>query len=317
MALRVGYLFRQRMPAALEVSELIEDMRQRLKPLKSRLFPQQVLLELGDTALLGQSLLNGKPGPVCIDVPLPSLTCKRGQPIEIEPLADLIGDLLVRDGLIDAFVMAALPPVAVQWRVIDWGGEEPPEDGLAELRRRNPDLGLAYPLAEAALDLQPLAGAPGKALLAATPQAVVEGWIKVFHQAGTNLDRLASPQTCRLAALQGHLAEVPAGSLVLLVTARAEERQLEAIRDGVPLFEWPMPLESGAMAAEAKRCLAFLQREFQGLGPVKLLVQSEGEGEGDTIESLEAVLGLPAQRLHCAPFASLVLQGLAIPELTP
>lgn len=297
----------------MQVSELIEDLRERLRPLKSSLFPQQVLLELTDTSLLGQSLLNGQPGPICIDVPLPSLTCRQGQPVEIDPLADLIGDLLVRDGLIDAYVMAALPESAVQWRVIDWAGSSAPEDAIAELRQLNPDLGLSYPLTEAAIDLQPLSGAPGKHLLATTPRVVVEGWIQVFHQAGTNLDRLACPQTCRLAALQGHLAEIPTGTLLLVLTTQSESRRLEAVREGVPLFQWPLPQEAEATVAEVKRCLAFLRRNFREVRQVHLLLDGEWEEQTE----LESLLGAPAHQLNCAPFASLVLQGLAIPELMP
>jgi Tfp pilus assembly PilM family ATPase len=297
----------------LQVSELLEDLRERLRPLKTRLFPQQVLLQLSDEAVVGQPLLNGQPGPIFIDVPLPALTIKRGLPIEIEPLADLIGDLLVRDGLINAYVLASLPQVAVEWRVIDWAGRSVPEDGLAELRRLNPELGLAYPLEEASLDLRPLAGAPGKQLLACTRREVVEGWIQVFHQAGTNLDRLACPQTCRLAALQGPLEGIPAGTLVLLVTASPQGGQLMAIRDGVPLFEWPLPAEEGAKVAEVQRCLAFLRREFADARRVRLLL----DGELAEQEALEAALDLQGQRVDCAPFGSLVMQGLAIPEITP
>lgn len=295
----------------MEVSELIEDWRERLRPLKTRMFPQQVLVELSDAAVVGQPLLNGRPGPVSIDVPLPSLTCKEGMPIEIEPLADLIGDLLVRDGLIDAYVLASLPQVAVDWRVIDWASKPMPADGASALRKLNPDLGLPYALADAVIDVRPLADAPGKLLLATARREVVEGWIAVFHQAGTNLDRLACPQTCRLAALQGSLAAIPAGTLVVLLTAREGGGQLMAIRDGVPLFEWPLPAEGAAKVAEVKRCVAFLQREF-GAGLVQLLT----EGELEEPEALEAALALPLQPISCAPFGSLVMQGLAIPEQT-
>jgi hypothetical protein len=297
----------------LQVSELIEDLRERLKPLKSRMFPQQVLLQLSDTALLGQPLLNGLPGSASIDVPLPSLTIKAGMPIEIEPLADLIGDLLVREDLIDAYVMAALPQVAVDWRVIDWAAQSAPEEAAAELRRLNPDLGLPYSLEDAAMDLRPLAGAPGKQLLATTRREVVEGWIAVFHQAGTNLDRLACPQTCRLAGLQGELDAIPPGTLVLLLTVQPESGQMMAIRDGVPLFEWPLPAVASAKVATVERCLSFLRREYPGVRQVRLLL----EGEQDELEILEDALDLPIQQIQCAPYASLVMQGLAIPELRP
>jgi hypothetical protein len=294
----------------LEVSELIDDLRERLRPFRARMFPRQLLLELTDTRVVGQPLINGRPQPVCIDVTLPSLTLRDGLPIEIEPLADLVGDLLVRDGLIDAYVMAALPDVAVDWRVINWADKRGPEDGEAELRRLEPDLGLAYPLSEAALDVRPLPGAPGQALLAVTTKEVVNGWIEVFHQAGTNLDRLACPQSCRLAALGGELLSIPPHTLVVAVSVNEEGGHLQAIRDGVPLFAWPLPASDTAQVSEARRCLDFLQEEFPGERPPRLLL--EGPLERQTL--LETTLDLPSQRIDCAPYGSLVLRGLAIPD---
>jgi hypothetical protein len=297
----------------LEVSELLDDLKERLKPFKTRMFPQQVLLELSETGLVGQGYSNGRVAPVLINVPLPSLTIKEGVPIEVEPLADLIGDLLVRDGLIDAYVMASLPQAAVEWRVIDWGEREVPADGVAALRELAPDLGLPYGLKEAAMDLRPLASGGGKQLLATTRREVVEGWIKVFHQAGTNLDRLACPQTCRLSALEGLLEEMEAGALVVLLTMTEGRAQLMAIRDGVPLFEWPLPGKAGAQVEEVKRCVAFLRREFGQEGRLELLLEGEMEG----LEELEMALGVSVQRIQSAPYGSLVLQGLAIPEMGP
>lgn len=297
----------------MEVSELLDDLKERLRPFKTRMFPQQVLLELSEAGLVGQALYNNRVAPVSINVPLPSLTIKDGMPIEVEPLADLIGDLLVRDGLIDAYVMAALPQAAVDWRVIDWGDREVPDNGVEALRELAPDLGLPYGLEEATMDLRPLVGAGSKQLLATTRREVVEGWIKVFHQAGTNLDRLACPQTCRLSALEGLLEEMEAGALVVLLTITEGRAQLMAIRDGVPLFEWPLPGKAGAQVEEVKRCVAFLRREFGQEGRLELLLEGEMEG----LEELEMALGVAVQRIQSAPYGSLVLQGLAIPEMAP
>lgn len=298
---------------ALDVSELLDDLKERIRPFKTRMFPQQVLLELSETALVGQGYSNGRVAPISINVPLPSLTIKEGVPIEVEPLADLIGDLLVRDGLIDAYVMASLPQAAVDWRVIDWGEREVPDDGVAELRELALDLGLPYGLEEAAMDLRPLVGGNGKQLLATTRLEVVENWIKVFHQAGTNLDRLACPQTCRLSALEGLLEELEAGALVVLLTVKEGGAQLLAIRDGVPLFEWPLPAKAGAQVGEVKRCVAFLRREFGKEGRLELLLEGEMEG----LEQLEEALGVEVRRMHTEPYGSLVMQGLAIPEPAP
>jgi hypothetical protein len=293
---------------------LLDDLRGRLRPLKSWIFPYQVLLELSETSLVGQPVFNGRPGPVCLDVPLPSLTIKEGMPVEIEPLADLIGELLVREDLIDAYVMAALPREAAHWRVLDWTTPlAPGDEALAALREREPNLGLPFALADAELDVQALPLAPGQLLLAATRRQVVEGWITVFHAAGLNLDRLAPPQCCRLAGLHAELAAMPAGTLVLLVSPDGRQGAvLVAIQNGVPLFERQLPSDPAALGAEAARCLAFLRREFAVEEGGRLLLDP-GLTE-DQQADLEDGLGLLAEPIPCAPYGSLVLKGLAIPE---
>lgn len=294
----------------MEVSELIDDLRERLQPFRTRLFPKQVLLEITDQWLQLQPVVNGQPREGVIHVPLPEFTIQQGKPMQVEALGDLIGDVLLRDGLMEACVMASLPQEAVEWRVIHWASSKVPENGLEALRRENPELGLPYSLEEATMDLRPLEGEPGKQLMASARREVVEGWIKVFDQAGTTLDRLACPRACRLAALQGQLEGIRAGTLVVLLSRRVGGSQLVAIRDGVPLFEWPLPNQGSALVAEVRRCVAFLQREFGDGGELRLLLDGELEVRGE----LEATLGVGGQQLDCSPYGSLVLQGLAIPE---
>ncbi|MFM7170688.1 MAG: hypothetical protein ACKOYH_07555, partial [Cyanobium sp.] len=86
----------------MEVSELMEDLRERLRPFRTRLFPKQVLFEITDYLLLVQPVVNGQPGKNLINVPLPEFTIKQGKPIQVEALGDLIGDVLLRDGLMEA-----------------------------------------------------------------------------------------------------------------------------------------------------------------------------------------------------------------------
>lgn len=295
----------------MEVAELIEDLNERVRTFRSRLFPRQVLLELDDTRMVGQHLVHGQPGALCVDLPLPALTCKGGLPIEIEALSDLIGELMLRENLNNAHVQASLPQEAVQWRVIDWQAAPPPDEAVVTLRELDPDLGLPYPLSEATIDLQPLPSAPGKLLLAATAREVVDAWIQVFDQAGLNLDRLASPQSCRLAALREELAEISPDLLVLLLCPEGTlGRPFMAIRAGVPLFERTLVEKGERLIPEILRCTTFLRREFADTGGVRLLL----EGPLEEQEALEACLGLPAERLTVMPYASLVMKGLAIPE---
>jgi hypothetical protein len=298
----------------LEVAELTADLNERLRTFRSRLFPRQVLLELHDTRMIGQHLLNGQPGALCVDLPLPALTCKAGLPTEIEALADLIGELMLRENLNNAHVQASLPEEAVQWRVIDWQAAPPPDEAVTALRELDPDLGLPYPLSEATIDLQPLPSAPGKLLLAATAREVVDAWIEVFDQAGLSLDRLASPQSCRLAALQEELSEISPDSLVLLLCPEGTlGRPFMAIRAGVPLFERTLVEKGERFVPEITRCIAFLRREFADTDGIRLLL----EGPLEEQQALEASLGLPAERLTVMPYASLVMKGLAMPEPAP
>lgn len=298
----------------MEVADLIEDLKGRLRTLQGRIFPQQVLVELHDTRMIGQALVQGQPGPLCVDLPLPAKVCKAGLPIEIDALADLIGELMLRENLIDAHVQASLPQEAVQWHVIDWSNPPAPEEAVAALRLLDPDLGLPYPLSEAVIDLQPLPDAPGKLLMAATTREVVDAWIEVFDQAGLRLDRLASPQSCRLAALRDQLATIPADTLVVLISPEGTRGMpFMAIRDGIPLFERILVEKGHRLIPEIQRSIAFLRREFADVRDLRLLLEGPLELQG----VLEATLGLPAEQLVVLPYGSLVLRGLAIPELTP
>ncbi|MFN9644331.1 MAG: hypothetical protein ACK6BG_04245 [Cyanobacteriota bacterium] len=295
----------------MDVAELIDGLKGRARTWQSRLFPQQVLLELHDIRMVGQPLIKGQPGGLCVDLPLPAKTCKAGLPIEVEALSDLIGELMLRENLMEARVMASLPQEAVHWRVVDWPNAPDPEEAVPALRALDPDLGFPMPLSEATIDLQPFPEAPGKLLLAATAREVVDGWIDVFDQAGLNLDRLAAPQSCRLAALRPQLADIPPDKLVLLISPEGTRgRPLLAIHDGLPLFERVLVEKGERLIPEVERCLTFLRKEFPDAGELRLLLEEPIEEQ----EALEDVLGQPARELDVLPFASLVLAGLAIPE---
>jgi Tfp pilus assembly PilM family ATPase len=306
-------------------SGLLDDLRMRLRPLQARMFPQQVLLELRDDALLGQVLRNDRAQPLSIEAPLPAYTCRNGMPLEKEPLGDLIGDLLVRDGLLDAYVMAALPMAATEWRWIVWPFSDMPEDPAEALRQIDPPLHLTTPLDEAFIDLRPLPGQPAQMLLAVAPRGLVNAWIEVFDLAGAQLDRLAPAQSCQLQALQPLLQEAPEDQLIvvldpqpagpqLLLDPQPTGPRLLLVRAGLPVFERRLPAAMEPMVAELERCLAFYRRQDPQVHRTRLLLTAPFEDP----EPLEQALGVEAMTVGPEePFASLVLQGLAAREETP
>jgi hypothetical protein len=296
----------------VNLETLREDLLERLRPLRTSLFPRQVLLEIHDQSLIGQELRNGRhPGPVSIDVPLPALTCRDGRPLEKEPLGDLIGDLLVREDLINAYVMASLPLNAAQCRVVEWSSGEPPDDPEQALRTLDPPLDLPFPLEEAVLDLQPLPGRPRRMLLTAAPRSLVSDWIDVFNLAGVSLDRLAPAQTCQFAALSGLLAAAPSGQLIALVDAGNEERHLFLCRNGVPVFQRQLPQDDSQLVVEVERSIAYVRRQDSGVATLRVLLARPFPAR----DELGRALGVEVEPLEPEPFGSLVLQGLAIPEV--
>lgn len=294
-------------------SGLIDELRGRLDPIRAQLSPFLVLLELDEESLRGQVLRHGKPEPVSLDVPLPPLTCRKGMPLEKEPLGDLIGDLLVRDKLLDGFLLVALPHEAAHWRVVSWPFEAMPEDPEEALRQLDPDLHLPFPLEEATLDLQPLPlvpGEPARMLLAATPTALVDAWVAVFNMAGARLERLVPAQACLHAALAPLLAQAGDDELIAVLNPRELNYLLLVYRAGLPLFEWTVPLDEGAMEFELERCLAFVQRRDPRGRHLRLLLGAPF----DLHPGLEENLGLQVEVLSCEPYGSLALQGLAAQE---
>jgi hypothetical protein len=292
---------------------LKDDLEQRLRPVGSQLFPRQVLLELQDDSLRGQVLKSDVPEPVSIDLPLPPLTCRDGQPLEKEPLGDLIGDLLVRDGLLDGYVLASLPERAVEWRVIDWPFEAIPDEPIDALRRIDPALNLSVPLNDAYIDFQPLQGHSPRMLLAVASRALVEDWIQVFNLAGAQLERLAPAQSCRLAAIQSLLDQAPDDELTLLLHSLEAGARLLLAHRGVPVFEWVLPDDEEGQVVEVNRCVGFYRRQDPQVRRLRLLLSEPFPVQ----ERLQDALGVKAEILTPHPYGSLVLQGLAMRETLP
>jgi len=300
---------------ALEIASLIEDLQDRLRPLKARLFPRQVLLELRDDGLQGQVLADGNPGTSRFEALLPPLTCSNGMPLELEPIGDLIGDLLVRDNLMEAFVMAALPPAAAVWRVIEWpAGSAVPDDPIEAIRELDPaSLRLPFSLREAVIDIRPIAGSGSTAMLAACSRPVVEAWIEVFNHAGARLERLAPAQSCEHLALRAHLVGLSSQDLVVFLSPGLSATRLVMLRDGTPCFDRSVAAEGQQLLDDVARSVAFYRRMDPAVRTVRLLLAAP-ISDGD---ALAARLGVKAEIIHTSPFDSLVIEGLAVAEVDP
>lgn len=298
---------------ALEIAGLIEDLQDRLRPLQARLFPRQVLLELRDDGIQGQVLADGAPGKVRFEAPLPPLTCRNGMPLEREPIGDLIGDLMVRDSLMEAFVMAALPPAAAAWRVVEWpSGFAMPEDPIEAVRELDPEaLRLPFALSEAVIDIRPIPGSPSSAILAASSRQVVDAWIQVFNHAGARLERLAPAQSCEYLALRAHLDGVSSRDLVLLLTPADSAHRLLMVRNGIPCFDRSVASHGHQLVEDVARSVAFYKRMDPEVRNVRLFLGASTP-EAD---ALAQRLGVKPETIRSEPFDSLVIQGLAVAEV--
>ena len=297
----------------MEISNLFEDLRDFLRPLQGRLFPRQLLLELRDDGLRAQVLADGRPGSIRFDAPLPPLTSRNGMPLEREPIGDMIGDLMVRDNLMEAFVMAALPPAATQWRVFEWPrGQMIPDDPLEAIRSLNPKgLRLPFPLEEAVIDVRPLPGIPSMAMLAASSLRLVEAWIQVFNHAGAQLERLAPAQSCEYLGLRSNFSDAGSRDLVALLSPDGGALRLLLVRDGIPRFDRTIQEVAHQRVDEVVRSIEFYRRSDPEVRRLRL-IQSSPLPDG---EAVAAALQVPLETPELE-FDSLVISGLAIAEAT-
>ncbi len=299
------------MPEGLAFEGVLEDLQDRLRPFTSQMFPRLALLEIRDSGLRGQVFRDDDlPGPLGLQAPLPALTCRDGMPLEKDSLADLIGDLLLNEKQLEAYVLAALPFEACHWRVLVRPFHEPPDDPIEELRRLDPTLHLPFSLADAFLDLQPLPGQPDTMLLVASPKRLVDAWIDVFRLAGVKLERLAPAQGCLLAALEKPLRSCEDTDLMAVLVPEENDCLLWLFHRSMPVFERPLPQAGETLIEELQRCLAFYHRQEPALRRLRLVLA----GPVDDRAELEAALGVEAEELEIAPFGSLLLRGLAIRE---
>lgn len=247
---------------------MLEDWQARLQALKARLLPASVVLAIENHGIRGQAIDDDEAWATS----LPDGFCTRGQPANGTALADFLGDLLLDHKLIAPRVRASLPPLAAQWRVIQWPLESWPDEAAAVIRQLDPDLRLPFPLAEAYLDVHPLPGAPSRALLVAAPRQLVHDWIAVFDGAGAQLDRLQPTETVEWQALQTLLGSDDRDRLQVLLALEPGMSRLLLVADGQPCFERVLPAIGQpfdpaaviSLVATVHRCIQFWSQR-QGL----------------------------------------------------
>lgn len=282
---------------------VLSGLQDRLAPLNSWLFPRRVYLQLEDQALSAM-VLEGERMAWQERVPLPAGLCVNGEPLLVEALGDLLGDLLVERGYPGAHVKAVLPRAATAWRVIEWPDAAWPEQPELLVRQQQDQLALPWTLQDADLWLEPLLGAPPRSLLVAVQRALLEAWIEVFSQAGVALDGLEPLPICLWRAVKPQLGE----GVQALLQLEADCSWLLALDQGQPLGEWllPPPDQAEALAAALRQW-----RERQA--PVACTVVGPDALVQALNAQLPALFGCPVHRLEL-PGGEAALWGLVAGE---
>jgi hypothetical protein len=249
----------------------LSGLNQEFRSLSRQLMAPRVLIELHDRSLRFRAL--GRQASETITVPLPDGVCRQGEPRQVEALGDLIGDLLLDQGLAGARVSAALPLRACRWKLIQWPLEAVPDDPCDALRLIDPDLDLTCSLAEAYLDLRVLPGSPPRSLVVAAPRRVVDGWAEVFAVAGVQLERLEPAQVSEWHQVLELLAQEPAGGDPdtdhWLLELQVDHCRLWLLGDGLPRADWHLPANRNShgldpqLAAELERRRRFWNQHRQ------------------------------------------------------
>ena len=252
------------MPEAVALfSGVQERLTERLGPLKAWLFPRQVYLQLEDQAITAMAL-EGRRIVWLERVPLPLGLCENGEPIRTDSLGDLLGDLFVERGFAGARVVAVLPAMASQMRLVQWPNRRWPEDPERMLQLNEAELGLRIALQYLDLHLVDLAQDPPSSLLVTVPSSTLDRWIEVFTLAQLSLDRMEAAKPC---ICRGILPlELPADDTAPTVVLQVEPQRcsLMVMENGIPSYERRLP-----GASQADQLLADLQRWRQFWGALR------------------------------------------------
>ena len=261
-----------------------------------------------DRVLRGLALRKGAISTPLWESMLPAQALANGMPELVDVLGDFLGDMLLSQNLIGQAVRVALPVQAAHWRLIVWPFDTWPDEPIEALRTIDPDLGLPFALADAAIDLQPLPGRPLRSLLVAAPQALVDAWSTVFEIAGAPLERLLPAQVCLRLALQSRLQALDPRDGVLLLHPAGSGCLASLWQQGVPLYERLFVADYPQLASQLQQVVAFYRRQDPGFNLSQTwLTQAWTEQD-----RLGAALGCLLEPLDPAPYPSLVMQGLAL-----
>ena len=222
------------------LSGVQERLTERLGPLKAWLFPRQVYLQLEDQAITAMAL-EGRRIVWLERVPLPPGLCENGEPIRTDSLGDLLGDLFVERGYAGARVLAVLPAMASQMRLVQWPDGRWPEDPERMLQVNEAELGLKVALQYLDLHLVELPQDPPTSLLVTVPSSTLDRWIEVFSLAQVSLERMEAAKPCLCRGILPLQTQAEHNSLTVLLQVEQKRCSLLVIEEGIPIYERRMP----------------------------------------------------------------------------
>ena len=294
--------------------ELLSGVQERLGPLRAWLFPPRVFLQLEDQAITAMAL-EGRRITWLERVALPSGLCQNGEPLRVDALGDLIGDLLVERGAVGARLDAVLPAAASECRLIQWPAGCWPKDPQQTLDQNAAELGLARALQYLDLHLVPLDREPPTSLLVSVPSVLLDRWIEVFTLAGAALDRLESASLCLARSAEPLWQAATAPDVCVVLQVEASQTLLLALEQGVPMYQRRLPgLDQAAvLQQDLQRWLLFWQQlRVASPEPPLLLLHGPALADATAAGDLVAALGCPWQTLD-----PLALQWLETSTLSP
>jgi type IV pilus assembly protein PilN len=290
---------------------VLAEVRELWRPLRSQWLAERVVLSLEEPTLRGLALRRGAISVPVWESLLPAQVLADGLPLRVEELGDFLGDLLLSKGLMAQPVWLALPRPVAHWRVIEWPFDDWPDAPLEALRTVDPELGLPFALADAAIDLQPLSGVPRpgqplRSLLIAAPRQLVEAWIAVFAIAGATLERLVPAQVCLRQAL---LPALEPQQDVLVLECNGARCAAGLWRQGMPLYERQLDCDDPQLPAHLAAVLDYYGSRDPGFRASHLWLA----GSLRDPAALARALGLPLRQLE----GPAELHGCMGPDLVP